>query len=65
MPFIGFIIGVGAGLLLSNFFIFPNDILSLRLVAMTVGDLLRILGGVVVAVIVGVIGGFIGFFFGD
>jgi hypothetical protein len=54
---IGFIIGAAAGLLLSNVFIFPNDLLSRQLVEMTIGDILRILGGLVVIPLLGGIGG--------
>jgi hypothetical protein len=60
MPFIGFIIGVGLGLWLSSIFIFPSDVLNLKLAAMTIGDFLRIIGGLAVTIILGIIGGFIG-----
>jgi hypothetical protein len=46
--FIGGVIGLGIGLALSYFFIFPTDILSMKLIDLTIGDLLRILAGLVV-----------------
>jgi hypothetical protein len=58
--FIGFIIGAGAGLLLSAFFIIPEAVLNIRLVALAIGDILCIIGAVVVVFVGGIIGGYIG-----
>jgi hypothetical protein len=55
-----FIIGVVFGWLVSNIFIFPNDLLRLKLVDMTIGDVLFILSGVLFIIIGGTIGGFMG-----
>lgn len=60
MGVIGLIIGAGVGLWLSNLFIFPNDVLSLKLADITIGDILRIPGGLVVVLFGGIIGGNIG-----
>jgi hypothetical protein len=51
----GIICGV-IGFAISYFFIFPKDFLSLKLVDMTVGDILWIIGGVVIPIIGLVIG---------
>lgn len=56
------VIGFAVGLLLSIFFIFPADLLSLKLVEMTVGNFLRILMGFLVIIMAPVIGFFIGAF---
>jgi hypothetical protein len=53
---IGIIIGAGAGFVLSTFFIFPSDVLNLRIIEMTIGDILRILGGLLVVVMGGTLG---------
>jgi hypothetical protein len=63
--FIGSIIGLGAGFFVSYFFIFPNDMLNLRLAMITMGDILRILGGIIVLVIGSTIGYWIGHMFDD
>jgi len=52
----GTIIGFVIGAWLSYSFIFPADILDLKLAAITIGDLLRILGGLVATVVVAGIG---------
>ena len=52
----GTIIGFVIGVFVSYSFIFPANILDLRLVAMTIGDLLRIFGGLVATVVVAYIG---------
>jgi uncharacterized membrane protein SpoIIM required for sporulation len=57
---IGFIIGAGVGFLLSAFFIIPGAVLNIRLVALAIGDILRIIGAVVVVFVGGIIGGYIG-----
>jgi hypothetical protein len=57
---IGFIIGTVAGLWHSYFYIFPNNVLSLRLSIITTVDLLRILGGIGSALVAGIIVGEIG-----
>jgi len=57
---IGIIIGAGAGFWLSNLFIFPTDILNLKFADMTIGDILRILGGLLPVCWGAVIGGAIG-----
>jgi len=54
------IIGFGVALGLSVWFIFPADVLNLKLVAMTVGDILRILVGLLVTLLGGGIGLLIG-----
>ena len=46
-------VGFGVGLCLSYLCIFPAHVVDMRLVHMTVGDLLRILGGLLVANIIG------------
>lgn len=46
-----FIIGTVVGIGIAKFFILPDDVMNLRLAAMTIGDLLRIGAGVVVIVI--------------
>lgn len=56
------VIGFAVGLLLSIFFIFPADMLSLKLVEMTMGNFLRVLGGFAVIIMAPVIGFFIGAF---
>ena len=56
MGFWGFIIGAGTGFLLSTVFIFPPDILNIKLLNMTIGDILRILGGLLVVPLGGVMG---------
>lgn len=45
---IGGVIGLVIGIYISCSFIFPADILALKLVNMTIGDILRILGGLTV-----------------
>ena len=52
----GTIIGVVIGALLSYSFIFPPNILDLKLAAMTIGDLFRIFGGLVATVMAAGIG---------
>jgi len=52
----GTLVGLGIGFWLAYTFIFPADILNIRLAAMTIGDLLRIFGGLVVTALVGAIG---------
>lgn len=44
------IVGFGVGLVLSHVWIFPAHAVDMRLVNMTVGDLLRIFGGLVASV---------------
>jgi hypothetical protein len=53
---IGSIIGAGAGLWLSNLFIFPTDVINLKFADMTIGFFLRILGGLFPVLWGGVIG---------
>jgi hypothetical protein len=57
---VGGVIGFGIGLFLSYFFIFPADILSIKLVNLTIGDCLRIFGGFVASCFTAWIGLFIG-----
>ena len=52
----GTIIGFVISALISYYFILPNDILNLKLVDITIGDLLRISGAVVTIIIVTGIG---------
>jgi hypothetical protein len=63
--FIGGIIGFGAGLWLSVMFIFPDHALRTPLSAMTLGYILRILGGLIVTLVGGGIGGSIGAVIGN
>lgn len=56
----GLLVGLCAGLWLSVTFIFPADVLSIKLTALTIGDLLRILGGALATIAATVIGTFIG-----
>jgi hypothetical protein len=56
----GAIVGFVAGLFLSNAFIFPAEVLSLKFAVMTIGDFLRIIGGVLVTLLATGIGGIIG-----
>jgi hypothetical protein len=49
--FIGGIIGLGVGLWVSVSFIFPSNVLDLKLADMTIGDVGRILGGMVVTLL--------------
>lgn len=54
--YVGFIIGAGAGCLLSTVFIFPDNLLNIKLAEMTIGYLLQIFGGLIVICFLGVIG---------
>ena len=49
--FIGFLIGSIIGCVLANTFIFPADIFNIKLGNLTIGDVLRIFGGVMVILI--------------
>jgi hypothetical protein len=53
---VGIIIGIAAGAAAAYFFILPGDILNLKLSAMTIGDVLRIIGAFVATVITAGIG---------
>ncbi len=57
---VGGIIGFIVGLVISNAFIFPADVLSLKLANLTIGDVLRIIGGIAAILIAAWIGWFIG-----
>lgn len=63
--FIGALIGLAIGYAVCYFFIFPTDLLSIKLVNLTIGDVLRILGGLVVILITTIVGGNIGSFMDD
>jgi len=63
--FVGSIIGVAAGLWISHAFIFPADVLHLHPSTISIGDLLRIIGGIFVTFGVAGIGGIIGETFDD
>jgi hypothetical protein len=52
----GTIIGFAIGAWLSYNFILPTDILSLKLAAMTIGDILRIIGALVATLVIAGIG---------
>jgi len=52
----GAIVGFAVGAWLSYSFILPADILNLKLVAMTIGDLLRIFGALVATLVAAGIG---------
>lgn len=52
----GTIVGLVIGVWLSYSFIFPADILGLKLAAITIGDLLRIFGGLVATVVAAKLG---------
>jgi hypothetical protein len=58
--YLGAITGVIVCFLIAKSFIFPVDILGLKLAEITIGDILRIVGGVVVIIIGWFVGGFIG-----
>lgn len=55
----GAIIGLVIGGWVSYTFIFPHDVLSISLAAITIGDILRIVGGLIATFIAAVIGHFI------
>jgi len=63
--FTGFILGAGAGVVISHFYIFPNDLLDLKFVNMTVDAILHILVGLAVVLGGGALGAGIGFMFYD
>ena len=52
-----FIICTVGGVLIAKFFIFPDDVVNLKLAAMTIGDIWRIVWGVIVVIVGAVIGG--------
>jgi hypothetical protein len=56
----GGLIGFGIALVLSIYFIFPTGMLNIKIVDLTVGDVLRIVAGVIVIIISIIIGGNIG-----
>lgn len=58
--FVGAFIGLAIGYAACHFFIFPADLLSIKLAELTIGDVLRILGGIAVILFTTVIGGNIG-----
>jgi hypothetical protein len=46
----GTIVGLAVGAWLSYSFILPTDILNLKLVAMTIGDILRMVGALAITI---------------
>jgi hypothetical protein len=56
----GGLIGFGIALALASYFIFPTDMLNIKIVNLTVGDVIRIAFGVIVIIISIIIGGNIG-----
>ena len=60
---LGFIIGIGVGLWLCFLFIFPPDVLNIKLLELTIGEFLRIWFGLGISVLVGICGAVIGSFF--
>ena len=63
--FVGVVLGLGVGLWLSVMFIFPDNVLNIPLSAMTLGYILRLLGGLSVTLLGAAIGGFIGSMIND
>lgn len=61
----GGLIGFVISLVIAIFFIFPADMLNTKLVDLTVGDLLRMLIGVIAIILSVIIGGNIGLVFNE
>jgi hypothetical protein len=56
----GGLIGFGIALAIAGYFIFPTGMLNIKIVDLTVGDVIRIVFGVIVIIIFVIIGGNIG-----
>lgn len=56
----GTIVGFAIGIWFAYNLIFPPDLLNIRLSELTIGNILRIIGGILVAVIIAGIGNLIG-----
>lgn len=61
----GAIVGFAIGFWLSYSFIFPADIIGLKLAGITIGDLLRIFGGFVATVVAAQLGHFVDIVLGN
>lgn len=61
----GGLIGFVISLVIAIFFIFPADMLNTKLVDLTVGDILRMLIGVIAIILSVIIGGNIGLVFNE